>query len=828
MISIERFIFHFLLGVWAWGLIGETTEAQERVATSPESIRALPGFQVQRLRSAQEGESSWISMSFDDQGRILVGLDDHGVARLTINADQNVDFERLAGTESFRHVRGVLFAHQSLYVCATDSQEVHRLQDQDGDGQFETLTLLQQLPYASRFGHGTNQMVLGPDGMLYLVVGNDVQFPASMAGDSNYRGAQNDWLLPNPRDLGQDNRVGYIARVAPDGSDWVVLAGGLRNPFDLAINDDGELFTWDADMEWDAGLPWYRPTRLNHVIEGGEFGWRWGTGKWPAWYPDSLPTTLDTGFSSPTGMIFGSKSNWPTRYRQALFMADWQHGRMLMVDLIPQGATYKAESKQFLEGAPLNICDLDFGPDGSMYFITGGRGSQSGLYRVRWTEEAVAESPIEVAGEVRVAAARSRALRKKLAQLQRTADESQLDLIWQSLSSDDPWLSFSARVALENQPVECWRSQVETEQDSRAQGLALLALARVGTAADQPLIFEKLLANRLQSGGDEPLLSDEHLLLTLRTAQLSLIRQGEMSGEARSEFLNRLELLLPHPRFAVNWLAAELLVSLKSPDAIESLIQLLEQAQSQEEEIQFARTLVRIESGWNLENATRVAAWLEKSRGMQGGKLVEATWQNLRTDFESRFEPEIRDALSEVWVRLDQPLDSNAETIDLARPVVQHWTLADLEEELVSLRPEERSVESGQRALGPAACLRCHRIGDRGTHTGPDLTSVGRRYDARAILEAIIEPSKQVDPKYGTSTFELNDGSVVTGRVLSVTDKQLVVEVDVLHSKSVTIEREAIEHSVPNSLSPMPEGLLDTLTRDEILDLLAYLQRSVG
>ena len=56
------------------------------------------------------------------------------------------------------------------------------------------------------------------------------------------------------------------------------MATGFRNEFDAALNEDGELFTYDADMEMDVGTPWYRPTRICHVVSGGEFGWRYGTG----------------------------------------------------------------------------------------------------------------------------------------------------------------------------------------------------------------------------------------------------------------------------------------------------------------------------------------------------------------------------------------------------------------------------------------------------------------------------------------------------------------------------------------------------------------------
>ena len=74
---------------------------------------------------------------------------------------------------------------------------------------------------------------------------------------------------------------GWIAQVSPDGQDWQLVANGFRNEYDIAFSPEGELFTYDADMEWDVGSPWYRPTRVNHVTSGAEFGWRSGTGKWP-------------------------------------------------------------------------------------------------------------------------------------------------------------------------------------------------------------------------------------------------------------------------------------------------------------------------------------------------------------------------------------------------------------------------------------------------------------------------------------------------------------------------------------------------------------------
>src|SRR5262249_8812137 len=154
---------------------------------------------------------------------------------------------------------------------------------------------------------------------------------------------------------------------------------------DMAFNPDGELFTWDSDMEWDIGAPWYRPTRVNHCVSAGEYGWRSGSAVWPTYYPDSLPTTLDVGLGSPTGMKFGTSAKFPLRYQRALFAADWAYGRILAIHLTPLGASYEGTFETLVTGKPLNVTDLDFGPDGAMYFITGGRGTPSTLYRLTYS-----------------------------------------------------------------------------------------------------------------------------------------------------------------------------------------------------------------------------------------------------------------------------------------------------------------------------------------------------------------------------------------------------------------------------------------------------------
>ena len=801
---------------------------EERNATPPSSIRVAEGFEIELLRSAQEGESSWISLTFDAQGDILIGLDDRGVARLRMKtAREDIPFERLEGTEDMRHIRGILYAHDSIYLTATDSQEIYRLKDRDGDGQYEEKKLLQKLAYNSRFGHGMNQIVLGPDGMLYFVIGNDVVFPDTITAQSTYLVARNDWLLPYYNDVGQDDRVGYIAKVDPEGKTWTILAGGFRNPFDMAFNREGEMFTWDADMEWDVGLPWYRPTRLNHIVLGGEYGWRWGTGKWPAWFPDSLPSTLDTGYSSPTGLVFCDQSNWPEEFKDRLLMADWQLGRIFLVSLTPQGATYSADSELFAEGGPFNVCDMTFGPDGNLYCITGGRGSQSGLYRIRYSPDKRNNSQaMKLALSSPTVATESRdlsgiILRRQLEGFQQSPDPVNLDTIWNHLGSDDVWLASSARAALERLPVELWKERIALPSNMPANFQAMMALARTGSDTDQAILFSAFDAL------DWPSLSVKQQRTALRALQLSIIRHADTQKRA-TESIARIRSYFPGRDIGVNWLLQELLVKLESPSVVSDSLVAIEQGSTQEEQFQYAKTLLNVKGVWRDEDVSGMLDWLQQSRSYQGGKLLDTIRQQLIEQFASKLNEPQRAKFIDKLERLTVPLEATTVSAITAKPFVRKWTLSELEADLGALENRERNLLAGRLALQAASCLKCHRFGEQGTQIGPDLSGVGKRFDQRALLESILEPSKQMDPKYLHTTYLMDDGTIVSGRTVGVSSKQLVIETDTITGKNVTIERAEIEASSPSKVSPMPEGLIDVLTKEEILDLIALLRRGPG
>ena len=148
---------------------------------------------------------------------------------------------------------------------------------------------------------------------------------------------------------------GWVVKMDFDGEHWTIMNVGMRNTYDIAFNADGELFGFDSDMEYDMGMPWYRPIRLVHLTSGADFGWRTGTGKFLAEYPDNLPGVADLGQGSPTGVMNGSGLAFPSYYQNGLYLFDWSYGTMYYASLKPEGSSYTAEVTEFLSGIPLPL-----------------------------------------------------------------------------------------------------------------------------------------------------------------------------------------------------------------------------------------------------------------------------------------------------------------------------------------------------------------------------------------------------------------------------------------------------------------------------------------
>ncbi len=209
-------------------------------------------------------------------------------------------------------------------------------------------------------------------------------------------------------------------------------------------------------------LPWYRPTRVNHVISGAEFGWRNGSAKWPDYYSDSFGAVTDIGPGSPTGVAFGTGAKFPAKYQEAFFIADWSYGKLYAVHLKPSGSTYTADFEEFIAGQPLPLTDLTVGNDGALYFAVGGRRVQSGLYRVTYTGD-------ESTAPVKHSPNKALANRHSLEKFHLTKSPNAVNIVWEHLDSKDRAMRFAARTAIEKQPVDSWADKRHSRKQSRLE-----------------------------------------------------------------------------------------------------------------------------------------------------------------------------------------------------------------------------------------------------------------------------------------------------------------------------------------------------------------------
>jgi putative heme-binding domain-containing protein len=388
------------LAAKVYGPLGGVLPWGDEVVISNDGARFMidPEFMIERMVTDEQA-GSLIAMAFNAKGNILASQEG-GPLLLISDNDQDGSFETVKPfCEELKNVQGILSL--GAFVMAVgegpDGGALYRLTDKDDDGTAEEVKAL--IKFRGLIGeHGPHAVQLGPEGLVYILCGNfahadaptNPQSPLTVAYEGDL--VQPRYDDPNGYGAGVPAPGGTILRTDTEGSFVETVAGGMRNPYDFAFNADGELFTYDADMEWDVGTPWYRPTRVNHVPPGGELGWRSGWAKWPDHYLDSLPATIDVGAGSPTGVEAYNHLMFPKKFENALFVGDWALGKLHAVQLTRSGASYTAKLTTILKGRPLNVTDLAVGPDGALYFATGGRGTDGGVYRIKWKGNVPAET----------------------------------------------------------------------------------------------------------------------------------------------------------------------------------------------------------------------------------------------------------------------------------------------------------------------------------------------------------------------------------------------------------------------------------------------------
>jgi putative heme-binding domain-containing protein len=824
----------------------------ENKATPVSRIKVAKDFKVELLYSVPgDTQGSWINLCADDKGRIYASDQYGGLYRFTPPAPgQPLDPKDVQKVPvDIRAVNGMAFAFGALYVGVNDYDGIipcglYRITSSKGDGELDKVELLRAMD--AKGDHGVHAVVPTPDGKaLYLICGNGTKRTDTMPTSQVPAVWGEDHLLPRmPDGRGFMRDVmgpgGIVYRVSPDGKQFEIFATGFRNIFDAALNREGELFTYDADMEYDFNTSWYRPTRICHVVSGAEYGWRNGAGKRPEFYPDNLPPVLNIGPGSPTGTVFGYGAKFPAKYQNALFALDWSWGKLYAIHLEPKGASYKATKEEFLSGSPLPLTDAIIRKeDGAMYFTIGGRRVQSGLYRVTYVgkestvnlemtsqaEILPKESPLSTAYELEKK-------RHELEAFHGKQDPQAVAKAWPHLGDSDRFIRWAARSAIEHQPFASWAEKALGESDPAKQGEALMALARCAgvcpqhrTADTKPAdtaMRGKILAALLKL--DIAALPHEQQLTAVRTIEIVLNRFDGCDDAMRQQLIAKLDPLFPAKTFDANWLLCETLAYLQSPTLAAKGIALIAEAPTQEEQIEYARSLRVLKAGWTKELRTAYLSWFLRAANFRGGASFDKFIEFIRTDALATFTDEEKTQLAELIAKTPER-KSAIENLGamFAGRTPTNWTLEELSE-AAKTGLTNRSFDNGRKMFGAAACFTCHRYGNEGGMTGPDLSGAGGRYSAADLLDNIINPSKVINEQFVPSVLTKENGEQIIGTVVNLKGDDVMINTDPASpNQQVAVDRKQVKSIEPSKVSPMPPMLLNMLTKEEILDLVAYV-----
>jgi glucose/arabinose dehydrogenase len=244
------------------------------------SMTVAKDFKAELLYSVpKETQGSWVGMTFDPKGRVIVSDQSGILYRITLDTPEKgkvqvqpleITFTSPDGkkSEHLGGAHGLCWAFDSLYVMVSDGKVpkgLYRCFSSDGGETFNKVVQVREIKGGGE--HGPHAVIPTPDGKgLYIIAGNHTDLTAfnSTLLPTNW---QEDHLLPRMPDANGHAATrmapgGWIMRIDPDGKEWQVYSVGYRNQFSAASNQLGDLITYDSDMEWDIGLPWYRPTRI--------------------------------------------------------------------------------------------------------------------------------------------------------------------------------------------------------------------------------------------------------------------------------------------------------------------------------------------------------------------------------------------------------------------------------------------------------------------------------------------------------------------------------------------------------------------------------------
>jgi putative membrane-bound dehydrogenase-like protein len=777
----------------------------------------------------------------------------------------------------------------ALYVATR--MEIFRLRDTKGTGSSDERTPIVHLETSGTYPHdGLAGMAFDYNGDLYFGMGENLGFPYKLIGSDG-------------SSVSGGGEGGNMFRCKPDGSHVERFATGFWNPFQCCFDTFGRLFTVDNDPD---SRP---PCRLLHVVEGGDYGFRFRYGRkgthpfdsWNGELPGTLPMASATG-EAPAGLICYQSEGLPPEYHGELMATSWGDHRIDRFTLSDHGATAWAKMTPLVTGGEdFRPASIAIAPDRSLYFTdwvskayeVHGKGriwrvvsreprpveivapsdikeedhikklEEMALQGFAWPVRLIPESrfqPLKFLGKSVAPAVRAEALRRA-----KTAEVR--DIALATLDDPDPFMQQAARQALQHIVGELTDLDVPN-LPSAGQRLGVMLVLRAADEKYGRKFLPALLSDSdpsvrfaaIEWVGEEKIKdlrpriaemlngeANTRDLFNACVAALELLdgtqRPDEFHGEKyaakvlldeqSSGEVRRLALrMLPpdHPALSLERLKG----LLESPDAALKL-EAIRALRASPQPGRFA-LLADLARDANLPPAARADAivGLSESDSQHSLLLALATSED----------PVVR---TEALRSLRGSVLNPTQTRQLEALATKDQVTRELVERILAppppANPPRHDVEAwlktddgpGDPAAGEriffhpraAGCYRCHEMHGRGGQIGPDLTTAVRSLGKRKLVESIVDPSKEIAPRFVPWTIEMKDGRVMTGLLVTEGPGDLETYADNT-GKLFTLKPDDIAARHPLAKSIMPEGLADALTPQEFRDLLAFLLEEAG
>ncbi|HYE98358.1 MAG TPA: PVC-type heme-binding CxxCH protein [Planctomycetota bacterium] len=795
-----------------------------------------------------------VALDVDAQGRIFA-IESHThfppknyagpkSDRIVVFGDLGPDGRARTSTafaDGFRHGMSIAVRPDGQVYFATRG-EILILKDTNGDLVADERRSIVKLETKGDYPHnGLCGFAFDADGTMRFGMGENLGVPYRLVGSDG-------------SEISGGGEGGNVFRCGPDGSKVERVATGVWNPFHMCFDARGRLWVVDNDPD---SRP---PCRLLHVVEGGDYGFKFRNGRkglhpftaWNGELPGTLPMTAGTG-EAPSGVVAYEAAGLPPEYRGTLLATSWGDHVLQRFRLVPKGASFVSVAETVVKGGEdFRPVGLAVGPDGALYLTDWVRKEYQlhGKGRI-WRVRAKSAQPPASAPAI---PADPEALTRMNAVLATGKDA--LATVLPLVADPDPFLASAAITAIAKRADATFLHEHARAKDPRVRIGLLLAMRRTGDASHRASIPEFLedpdpgVRRAAMQWVGEDGLREYAKAIELTAARPPVTR------EVFEAFLAAMDALQSRGSAKVDAMGSEAFIAktLEDPEqpaplralslrmlrkdhpalATPKLEALLAGADPQ-----LRLEAVRVLSGRPDDASQALLRRAAAEPALRGEALLGLAHSAERS-------PETRTVLLE-WAR--DPDARSAAVASLAAAL----SVPDARAAVEAADPEKAAVLSGKdydgrpkdldgwrRALlepgdprrgervffhpkGPQ-CASCHRVNGRGGAVGPDLSTVAANYGRERFIDSVLEPSKEIAPLFVAWRILTRDGDVVDGLLRSEDPASGAVTLVNAQGLERTVARKEIEDRRPSALSLMPEKLQNAMTLQEFRDLLSFLE----